>query len=113
MSIIDKVESHFQEVLSSGLQGPIEVPEWDTKLWWKPTTTLAEESVIMELTSQGKSTEALVMSLIIRARTEDNKPAFEKHDKVKLMRVADPRVVLRVITEMNTVVSEYEDTVKN
>ncbi len=113
MSIIDNVEAHFQQVLAEGLQGPIDIPEWETELWWKPTTTLAEESIIMELTQQGKTTEALVMSLIIRARTKDNEPAFSKADKLKLMRVADPKVVLRVITEMNTATSEWESAVKN
>jgi len=113
MSIIDKVESHFQEVLGKGLQGPIEVPEWDTKLWWKPTTTLAEESVIMELTQKNKTTEALVMSLIIRAKNEDGTAAFDKADKIKLMRVADPQVVLRVIGEMNSQKDEWEDALKN
>ena len=113
MKLIEKVESHFQEVLANGLQGPIEIPEWEAKLWWKPTTTLHEEAIIMELTQQGKTTEALVMSLIIRARTEDGEPAFAKHDKLKLMRVADPKVVLRVITEMNAMQDEWAEEIKN
>lgn len=111
--LIDKVESHFDSVLSQGLQGPIEVPEWEAKLWWKPVTTLAEESIVMELTSAGKTTEALVTSLILRARNEDNSPAFHKADKHKLMAMADPKVVLRVITEMNDAQAEWEAATKN
>lgn len=113
MKLIDKVEAHFDSVLAQGLQGPIDVPEWDCKLWWKPTTTMAEESKIIELTNAGKSTEALVMSLIQKARDEEGNPAFVPADKHKLMRMADPKVILRVITEMNDAQQDAEDLAKN
>lgn len=112
-NLIDKVESHFDSVMANGLQGPISVPEWDTELYWLASTTLAEESIVLELTQNGKTTEALVMSLILRARDKDGKQVFHKGDKIKLMRVADPKVLLRVITEMNDAQSDIDNAVKN
>ncbi len=111
--LIDNVEAHFDSVLAQGLQGPIEVPEWDAKIFWKPATTMAEENKIIELTQAGKQTEALVMSLILRARDEEGKPQFSPADKQKLMRVADPKVILRVITEMNEAQEDVEQALKN
>lgn len=112
-NLIDKVESHFDSVMAGGLQGPIKVPEWDAELYWMASTTLAEESVVLELTQSGKTTEALVMSLILRARDKDGKPVFGKQDKLKLMRMADPKVVLRVITEMNDAQADIDNAIKN
>lgn len=111
--LIDKVETHFESVLANGLQGPVEVPEWDEKIWWRPSSTMAEESRVIELSQAGKTTEALVVTLIQKAMDKDGKPLFALSDKLKLMRVADPKVILRVITEMNDKQTEFEDAVKN
>lgn len=111
--LIDKVETHYQSVLANGLQGPIEVPEWDEKIWWKPATTMADEAKVIELTQAGKSTEALVVTLIQKARDEKGEPLFHSSDRVKLMRVADPKVILRVITEMNEMQAEMDEAIKN
>jgi hypothetical protein len=101
MSAIDKAKAHFKTVLSQGLQGPITVPEWDLKVFFKPATTFQQESRIVELTSQGKTVEALVESLIMRALDGEGKPLFNKMDKTELMREVDPNIIMRVVTEMN------------
>lgn len=100
MSVIDKATAHFDEVLAQGLKGPIDVPEWETKIYYKPSTTMFEESKIIELTQANKTTEALVTTLIMRARDEEGKPLFTAADKHKLMRAVDPKVILRIVTEM-------------
>ena len=101
MSAIDRASAHFRNILSQGLQGPIAVPEWQTEVWYKPATTFAQEAKIVELTSQGKTVEALVEGLIMRALDRDGKPLFAKADKTQLMREVDPNVIMRVVTEMN------------
>jgi hypothetical protein len=98
---IDRATAHFKEMLASDLRGPIKVPEWDLDVYWHPSTTMAEESVIIELSQSGKQTEALVMSLIIKAKDAEGKKIFETADKVRLMRAVDPAVILRIVTSMN------------
>jgi len=111
--LIDKVQTHFEGVMAGGLQGPIAVPEWDQDIYWRPTTTMAEEAKVIELTQDGKSTEALVLTLIQRARDKEGEVLFHSSDRIKLMRLADPKVILRIITEMNDVQNEMEDALKN
>lgn len=99
--ILDQAKAHFREVLSQGLRGPIRVPEWDAEVWFKPALSFHAESRVIELQQAGKTTEALVEMLIVRALDKDGTPIFNKADKPELMREVDPNIVLRIITEMN------------
>lgn len=115
MSVIDKAKAHFREVLSQGLKGPIKVPEWDCEVWYKPALSFQAESKVIELQQQGKTTEALVEMLIIRALDKNGTPLFNKAEKPEIMRECDPSVVLRIITEMNDpeVNAKVEEAIKN
>lgn len=98
---IENAMAHFKEVLGQGLKGPINVPEWKLDIYYKPATTFQQEAKIVELTSQGKTVEALVEALIIRALDGEGKPLFARTDKPELMRAVDPGVIMRVMTEIN------------
>jgi len=107
--LIDRATAHFQDVLAQGLKGPISVPEWDAQVYYRPSTTLAEENKIIELTQKGKTTEALVWTLIQRARDKDDKMLFDASDVQKLLRGVDPKIILSIVTRFNedeTVVDE-------
>lgn len=99
--LIEKATGHFESVLARGLLGPVSVPEWEEDIWYKPSSTMAEEAIIIELTQQGKTTEALVVTLIIKAKDKDGKSLFDMGDKLKLMRGVDPAIILRVVSAMN------------
>ena len=45
----------------------------------------------------------MVESLIIRARNEDGTRMFNMADKVTLLNEVDPKVLIRVVGEMNSV----------
>jgi len=105
---IDRATAHFKEIMSSDLKGPITVPEWDLDVYWHPTSTLTEESVVIELQQQGKSTEAIVVTLINKAKDKDGNKLFELTDKTRLMRAADPQVILKIIGGMNVTPDEDE-----
>jgi len=111
--LIDRATAHFQEVLGAGLKGPIQVPEWDCEIYYKPSTTLAEESKIIEFTQKGKSTEALVWTLIMRARDKDGKNLFDATDVQKLLRSVDPKVILSIVTQFNADEQLVEDALGN
>jgi hypothetical protein len=95
-------KAHFKEVLSQGLCGPIIVKEWgDTEVYYKPATNFFQESKIVELQAQGKTVDALIQSLILRALDKEGKPLFTQGDKQELMREVDPNIILKIVTEMN------------
>lgn len=99
--VLEAAKAHFKDILAQGLKGPIRVPEWEAEVWYKPATTFQQESKIVELTSQGKTVEALVESLIMRALDAEGKPLFTRADKPELMRAVDPSIIMRIMADMN------------
>lgn len=111
--LIDKATAHFKDALAQGLKGPIRVDEWDADIYYRATTTMAQESKIIELTQAGKTTEALVQTLIQRACDQDGEPVFTSADKAALMNRVDPKLILRVVTGMTGDDDLVEEAVGN
>jgi len=109
---IKNIQEHFKAKLAGGLQ-KMSVPEWKMDIYYKASYPFAVESEIIQLQQNGKSVEALVQSLILKALDPDGKPLFNKFDKSTLMNEADPQVLIRVCSELNNATSEYEDVAKN
>lgn len=100
-SNIDKMTAHFRTKIS-GEMDYVTVPEWDDmKIYFKKANTLNEESRLLSLAQAGKTVEALVETLIVKARKEDGTKMFTIHDKTTIMNEVDPQVVIRVCGEMN------------
>jgi hypothetical protein len=115
MSILDKATAHFRNQISGEMK-KIHVPEWEADIWYKSTTTLKEEGKILALTQANKPVEALVESLIMRARNADGTRMFNMADKVTLLNEVDPKILIRIVGEMNEVgddVTDYEQVEKN
>lgn len=100
--VLERATAHFRNQIS-GEMNSISVPEWDCKIWFKTITNLKEEGKILELSQQGKTVEALVESLVIRARNEDGTRMFGMADKMILLNEVDPKVLIRVVGEMNNI----------
>lgn len=110
--VIDKATAHFRNQISGEMKS-VTVPEWgDAKIFWKSSTTLRDEGKILELSQAGKTVEALVESLILRARNEDGTKMFTFADKVVFLNEVDPKVLIRVVGEMNNVQDLDLDTVE-
>jgi hypothetical protein len=103
--ILEKATAHFRNQISGEMKC-LEVPEWEAKIYYKTVNNLRDEGKILELTQQGKSVEALVESLIIKARNEDGTKMFSAIDKTTLMSEVDPKVLVRVVGEINNVSPE-------
>jgi hypothetical protein len=100
MTILNKAKAHFREIANSGT-GSIEVPEWDTTIYWKiGGQNFASQNKIMELTNSGKTAEALVEMMIMRSLDGDGKKLFRPMDKTEIMREVDPNVILKIVTAM-------------
>jgi hypothetical protein len=100
--ILDRATAHFRNQINGEMKS-IEVPEWETKVYFKTSTNLREEGRILEFSQAGKSVEALVESLIVRARNEDGTKMFSQADKAVLLNEVDPKVLIRIVGEINQV----------
>lgn len=112
MNVIQKASAHFKGVLAQG-QKTVEVPEWETTIYFKPATTFAQEQKIVQLHSEGKLVEALVESLIQRALTADGTKMFKQADKPIFMNEVDPKIIMRIVSEMNEAGTVSEDDLGN
>jgi hypothetical protein len=106
--VIDKATAHFRNQISGEMKS-VTVPEWgDSKIFWKSSTTLRDEGKILELSQAGKTVEALVESLILRARNEDGTKMFTFADKMVFLNEVDPKVLIRVVGEMNNITEDLD-----
>jgi hypothetical protein len=99
---IEKITTHFRDKIS-GKMSSVRVPEWDTTIYYKSSSTLKEQTRVIELAQKGQTVEALVETLITKARNEDGSKMFKPADKQVFLNEADPDVVIRVVGEMNSI----------
>ena len=99
-SAIDLVKKQFQARIAGKLN-QYHVDEWGMDVYYRNITTLKQEAKIVELSTQGKSVEALVEAVITKALDEDGKPLFTQYDKAALMNEADPAVILKLSRALN------------
>lgn len=112
-TVLSAAKEHFKEVANQGMAN-IEVPEWKTTIYWKiGGLNFAQQSKVIELQNGGKTAEALVEMLIIRALDSDGNKMFKMSEKTEIMREVDPNVILRVVSAMGESDTDLGDPVKN
>ena len=68
----------------------------------------------MSMQQQGKTAEALVESILLKALNADGDRLFSNMDKDELLNEADPNVIVKVASVLNNANSEtVEDIEKN
>ena len=112
MSVINNATKHFKEKLAGGLES-INVPEWDTNVYFRPSATLKQTEAVVALHGKGQVMEALVTVLLQRALDEDGKPLFKKADTYELMNSVDPEIVIRVANHILNTEPDAADAAKN
>jgi hypothetical protein len=112
--VLDKAKSHFAEISNKGMES-LEVPEWDTTVYWKVGgLNFASQSKVLELQQSGKTADALIEMLVMRALNEDGKRMFKLAEKTIIMNSVDPNVILKIVTAMGQSDNvEEEDAVGN
>ena len=70
------------------------------------------EQEIMSLQQMGKTSEALIQSIILKAVDVDGNRLFSKMDKEELMREADPAVIIRVATKLNNAIDMPKEDIE-
>lgn len=97
---LDKISQHYQTAIAGGLE-KIEVKEWDMEIYCRKTYPFKDEAKVIELQSQGKTVEALVETLIVKALDKDGKKIFRDADRINLMNEADPSVIIKIAGAIN------------
>lgn len=106
--VLERATAHFRTKIGGEMK-KVYVPEWETDIYFKESNTLKEESKLIELAQQGKTVEALVETLIVKARNADGTKMFTNMDKVVFMNEVDPNVIIRVVGEMNLANMQFND----
>ena len=97
---LEKISQHYQSAIAGGLD-KIVIKEWDMEVYCKKTYPFKDEAKIIELQSQGKTVEALVETLIVKALDKEGKRIFRDPDRINLMNEADPAVIIKVAGAIN------------
>ena len=114
MTVLSTAKAHFKEIADKG-QAHLDVPEWGTVVYWNISgLNFAQQSKVIELQQKGKSAEALVEMMIMRALDADGKKMFKLVEKIEIMREVDPNVILKIVTAMGDSDTEADgDPVKD
>jgi len=91
------------------------VEEWDTTIYYKPFGNFKDQSAVIQLHQQGKVVEALVETIVAKARNADGTKMFQPAERTVLLNSVDPDVIVKIATVLNASDTEYdvEDTAKN
>lgn len=112
-AIIEAARKHYREQLSGGLE-KMHVEEWNIDVYFTNNINYKDQSRLIDLHASGKTSEALIESLIVKCRKETGEPLFTNADRQVLLHEADPNVILKIVTRMNnSPKSSPEDLEKN
>ena len=81
--VLAKAVEHFKNRSDADMQS-IHVEEWDTTVYYKQIQTFAEQSKVMQLHASGKVVEALVETIITKARKIDGTKMFQPAERLFL-----------------------------
>ena len=70
-------------------------------IYFRKTYSFKDESRIVEYQSAGKVVDALVESIVVKARTKDGKRLLADADRLTLMNEADPAVIIKIAGAIN------------
>lgn len=100
ISPIEAVKKHYAGKIAGALHC-YHVEEWGIDVYYRTTTTLKQEAKIVELSTQGKTIEALIEAIITKSLDESGKPLFSPYDRAALLNEADPAVILNLSRVLN------------
>lgn len=112
--VLERAKGHYLAKISEPKL--ILVPEWGDEngpfeIYSRPMN-LKEQSRILRK-YQEDSTEALVETLIVRARDKNGEPIFKPVHRTELMREVDSDVIGRIVSEMNAEDDSQEEAEGN
>ena len=112
LNVLGNAKSHFRSALGAELNS-VEVPEWNSTIYFKTASSFMVEKKILDLHSKGSMVEALVETLLVKALNADGTKVFAPADKVVLRREVDPDVIIRVVSAINAAKEEAKEGLGN
>ena len=109
---IEKAVKHFEGIATGAMQ-EFYIDEWETTIYYRPTLTWNEQAKLIDLSTQGKSSEALIETIIIRCKERDGSPMFTTADRTTLKNSVDPDVIVKIVGHLNKSASSLEEAEKN
>ena len=106
-SVLDKAQNHFKTIIDSELK-EYYCKEWDSKIYFKPTLTWKEQSMILDA-SQKSSADGIIQTLLIRALNKDGSKMFSRADKMILENDVDPDIIVKVVGAINLGSSKLDE----
>ena len=106
-SVLDKAQNHFKTIIDSELKS-YKCEEWDSTIYYKPTLTWKEQSMILDA-GQKSSADAIIQTLLIRALNKDGSKMFSKADKLILENDVDPDIIVKVVGAINLGSSKLDE----
>lgn len=92
MSLLQNVRERYERIG----RFEIEVPEWGCSLWFHPVPSAVFDKVVR---NEKDELARNVRLLIECAEKEDGSKAFGFGDKAELMRIAEARVISRIVEQ--------------
>lgn len=111
MGIKENGKAHFRAKLSGELKS-VFVPEWDGTIYYQGAINGKQQAKILTLYDQGKTVEAVCMSLIMHALDKDGKHVWRSAELTELMNDYDPPVISRVVELINANQPTVDDAKK-
>jgi len=106
-SALDKITNHYLERVQSNVR-TIRVEELDLDVYVYPLN-LAQQERLVKLWNEGENYEAMLESIILRARDEKGVPMFDQKDKEKLRKQADPELLMWLAKEINADAADEDE----
>ena len=100
MSVLDKAQAHYRQLLATEAK-PINIKEWDTQCFIRPSMSLQKLGEIMGCSTNGNPAEAMALTVIYRLVDEEGKAIFKKSDKLELLKSVSPDVLTDIVTTIN------------
>ena len=98
--VMKKISKHYQSLVTKDME-MLNVPEWDMDIYYRTTNSFADERAMIAHQTKGEIVEALVQSIVSKARDKNGKKILSDAHKDQLMNEADPKVLTRVATHLN------------
>jgi len=110
--LLDVAKAQFRDRMGGALNS-VEVPEWNTSIYFKPCMSFKQQGEVLNLASQGKQAEAIALTFILRSLDENGKGLFKRVNMTEIMNQVDPDVISRVVSAMGGDELDVDDAVKN
>lgn len=109
---IEQATKHFDNLINQKLN-EYYVEEWDITVYYRTTLTWREQARILDMSTGGKTSDALIETVVIRCLEKDGKPMFTTADRTTLQNSVDPNTLLRIVGAINSTGDTLEEVEKN